>query len=87
MGYKFTSTDVITEKMVRKRFHILCTQHYMLRSKLLVDENGNFYYQEMIFPDGDDNWIPLKISTETNEFRIFAIIYAHDCSIMRHISI
>ena len=65
---KFTSKKVITEKMVRKGLRILSNQHYMLRSKLLVDDNEDFYFEEMIFPDDDNSWIPLRMLTETNSF-------------------
>ena len=47
--------EVITQEMVRKSFYILSTQHYLFRSKLIIDENGDFYFEEIIIPDDDDN--------------------------------
>ena len=61
-----TKKDVITEGMIRKSFLVLARHHFLLRSKLLTNDDGDYYYEEIIFSDTDAKWIPLKMITNKN---------------------
>ena len=72
---KFTTKkDVMTEDKIRKAFLMLASHHSMLHSKLLTNDDGDYYFEEMIFSDTDPNWIPLKIVTDKNDFNWEAIL-------------